>query len=482
MSKLLDSSDEEDTGQFKINESYATSYNKFRGKEQYQKLKDKYGDEAAKKSLNGREEDDSDESSSSEDETAEALTGQIEKDFFKTLAYLKTKDPKLYDGKTSFFKDSEVTAKSKKIKDKPMTLGDMERKVMLEKGGEFEEIADMQLKEKSMGKSYVDEMQDLKESFKNVKEEDSDDDDNLLKPKIKTAKDRSKEDEDYRKWLAGQKTEIKDDKTKKELNGLREFWAHKDLGKDEKFLRDYILKKRYLGADDDDEEADVSKFHKSEDENLSEDEKNLEEQEVFEHKYNFRFEEPDQEFIKRYPRSMLLQDTMRKKNNSRKTKRDEVKARKLEEKQRKREELKQLKALKRKEIAEKIQKLQKVVGDKNFCPFKEQDIDDDFDPAVYDKRMAEVFENYDESGNPDEKPEFSDLSDSDLEEELEVSIINPIDIERIPTQCYRIFLKIIIARIFLLYSINRPYCRLKIGTNGQVPKMPMKKMLIVHAS
>ena len=52
--------------------------------------------------------------------------------------------------------------------------------------------------------------------------------------------------------------------------------------------------------------------------NLSEDEKNLEMQEQFEHKYNFRFEEPDQEFIKRYPRTMQLQDRMRKKDKSRK--------------------------------------------------------------------------------------------------------------------------------------------------------------------
>jgi len=36
------------------------------------------------------------------------------------------------------------------------------------------------------------------------------------------------------------------------------------------------------------------------DENLSEDEKTIQKQEEFERKYNFRFEEPDQEFIKRY--------------------------------------------------------------------------------------------------------------------------------------------------------------------------------------
>ena len=130
------------------------------------------------------------------------------------------------------------------------------------------------------------------------------------------------------------------------------------------------------------------------------------------------------EFIKRYPRTLQMKDTLRKKNTSRKEKRDEVKLRKLAEKEKKREELKQLKALKRKEIAEKIQKLQKIVGEKDFCPFKEQDIDDDFDPAIYDKRMAEVFENYDQNAEQDiEKPEFSDLSDSELEDDLQVKEI-----------------------------------------------------------
>ena len=43
--KLLESSDDEGTStDLKINEAYATNYNRFREKEQYQKLKDKYGE------------------------------------------------------------------------------------------------------------------------------------------------------------------------------------------------------------------------------------------------------------------------------------------------------------------------------------------------------------------------------------------------------------------------------------------------------
>jgi len=278
MSKLLDlSGDEEDTGELKINQGYATSYNRFREKEQFQKLKDKYGEKAAQKTLSGEDglDDSEEDSSSSEDEDAEALTGQIEKDFFKTMAYLKTKDPKIYDGKTAFFETGEMKSKIKKAKEKPLYLGDLERKVMLEKGGTFDEIDDVELKQKAMGKSYVDEMDDLKESFKRAQHDESDEDDNLLKPKVKTKESTLKEDADYRKWLSGQKIEIKDKNTKNELSGLREFWSKKDLGKDEKFLRDYILDKKYLNIDDDNKD-DIPKREMQEHDNLSEDEKNLE--------------------------------------------------------------------------------------------------------------------------------------------------------------------------------------------------------------
>lgn len=150
------------------------------------------------------------------------------------------------------------------------------------------------------------------------------------------------------------------DTEQEELKPLRDYWSNPDLEANEKFLRDYVLDDKYLDKEYSSAGLDDTRVVHDSDENLSEDEKNIERQEEFEHKYNFRFEEPDQEFIKRYPRTM--ENSIRRKDTRRLEKRAEVKQRKEEEKLRQREELKQLKALKRKEIEEKIEKLKEITG------------------------------------------------------------------------------------------------------------------------
>lgn len=204
-----------------------------------------------------------------------------------------------------------------------------------------------------------------------------------------------------------------DSETEQKLKGLKDFWSKGDLGEDDKFLKDFILNKRYLGEDCDTE----GRLHDSEDGGLSEDEETVERQEDFETKYNFRFEEPDQEFIKKYPRT--IKDSMRSKESTRKQKREEVKERKRREKERRAEDLKQLKALKRREMEDKVKKLRKVGGN-NDLAFEGVDMDGDFDPDEYDKQMAAVFDKYDQVEVEDagERPEFSD-DDSDIELELE---------------------------------------------------------------
>ena len=111
--------------------------------------------------------DDSD--SETEDEDAEKWTEEDEKDFFKTLSNLKQKNAKIYDGQTSFFKKSFFEtgpSSSKTVDDKPMTLIDLERQVMTEKEGEFEDLADEKLAKKLEDKTHVQEMFDLQSSLK----------------------------------------------------------------------------------------------------------------------------------------------------------------------------------------------------------------------------------------------------------------------------------------------------------------------------
>merc|ERR1712223_2036215 len=100
----------------------------------------------------------------------------------------------------------------------------------------------------------------------------------------------------------------------------------------EKFLKDYLLKKRFLDKnnveDDEDEEEEPAYdtvAHDSDD-GLSEDEANVEKMEEFEHKFNFRFEEPDEEFIKRYPRT--VKDSLRREKRKEKRSRRERNTRK----------------------------------------------------------------------------------------------------------------------------------------------------------
>lgn len=129
---------------------------------------------------------------------------QFDKDFYKALALLKNKDPKIYDGHVTFFDDTnkakEVYTEKKKQKskkEKAVFLRDYERNIIVERDGKLSDSEDENVPEidkiGSNKVTYVQEQKELKESFKNVlHNEEEEDNDDLLKPKVKSESEKAK--------------------------------------------------------------------------------------------------------------------------------------------------------------------------------------------------------------------------------------------------------------------------------------------------
>ncbi|XP_026321080.1 protein KRI1 homolog [Hyposmocoma kahamanoa] len=361
--KLFDDDSEEEVA-IKTENEYAKKYDSWREKEELHKLEQKYGSKALDPDAS---------SSDSEDESDEPpeVSEEMEAQFLKTLSLLKTKDPRIYDSNFKCFDEKEEKVEEKKLEIRTLTFEDSE--------------------------------------------EDSDSDGNIFKiekkAEILTGDTLNTSDLDpkggrIQDYLTGKTDHIQQD-VEKDLAPLRALWSDPKLNDGEAFLRDYILNKRYL------EEGDAGEAEEKirDDEELDEDEKRVEEQGQFERAYNFRFEEPDQEYLKRFPRTM---NYIRPKDESRARKRAEVRKRKEDEKKRKMEEIARMKALKLKEIQEKIARIKEVTGNEELA-FKEEDIEGDFDPEEHDRRMKALFDEQFYGEADDEKPVFPDL-----DEELEI--------------------------------------------------------------
>ncbi|NXH21844.1 KRI1 protein, partial [Bucco capensis] len=119
--------------ELRVNKEFAQRYRQYRRREEIQRLQDRYGNAGS-----------SSQSSSSDEEEEEEevhLDPQLEKEFYRTLALLKTRDPRIYQQDLSFYshpgneEEEEEEEEQEKVSAKPMYLKDYERKVMLEKEG-----------------------------------------------------------------------------------------------------------------------------------------------------------------------------------------------------------------------------------------------------------------------------------------------------------------------------------------------------------
>lgn len=228
---------------------------------------------------------DSDGSESSTDVDAKLAEDDVfDIEFLKCYSALKRKDAKIYDGSTKFFNEQEdsgsedekksddkVTPPKKSSATPKMTILDHQLNLKEE---EMEEpsVAKVDLT-KSVSKSFYErELEDIKKSIEEVCEDIDSDSDDLLNVKGEPTKEKKV----IRNLL--DKIEEDDDEA---VSHLKEIWSDPiNLTPEDKFLRDYILNKRYLPQDEDEQEKEDKSFFSKNLDELS----GVEEDEQGEHK------------------------------------------------------------------------------------------------------------------------------------------------------------------------------------------------------
>lgn len=387
-------SDAGDLSKIEINEEYARRFEHNKKREDLQRF-----DELKKKGVIDDSEED-DESSDDDEDIVNYSTKQDLK-FFDALLKVRNKDPLLKSNDAKLFEsddeesdENEDVDDKKEKKTKPMFLKDVNAKHIIGNGPEFddedEEEGDKLKKKK---KSYFEEQEEVRKEFLDaVANEEGDDDGDLLKVK-EDKNGEGDEDEDDREF-------------EKKLD---EYFKEDDkLDENEKFLKDYFRKKMWLEKDD------GGKHLYSDEIDVSEDEEELEKQEDYERGFNFRYEENAGDRVMGHSRK--VEGSVRKKENARKVQRENKKERMAQAEYERKEELKYLKNLKKKEINEKLRKIREIagIGEDNDFLLEEHDLEEEFDPEEYDRKMKKAFDdNFYEADDVD--PDFgSDEEDGEL--------------------------------------------------------------------
>lgn len=395
-----DGSDGEDAPKIEINKGFARRYEHNKKREDLQRL-----DELKKKGV-VEDSSGSDSNGSSDDESAgdQLVSSTKDLEFFRALILVKNQDPELKNKEAKLFKseDEEEEGNENVVEEgkrnntkKPKYLKDVASRHLIEEGPEFEdeeegsEFEDEDDEGKKV-KSYSEELEEMRrEFFDAVEELQADDGGELIKVKERTIGDEM------------------EDGTGEVDKKLDEYFGQDDnLDENELFLKDYFRNKMWLDNDKGDKGLDdvVSGF--------LEDEEEIEKQEDYEREFNFRFEENAGDRVLGHSR--FVEGSVRKKTNARKVQRKSKEERMAQAEFERKEELKHLKNLKKKEMKEKLKKIRESagIGEDRACLLNVDDLEEDFDPDEYDRKMKAAF-NDDYYDADDADPHFQSDRDED---------------------------------------------------------------------
>ncbi|KAA6422645.1 MAG: hypothetical protein FRX49_07505 [Trebouxia sp. A1-2] len=408
--QLFDGDDEVmnvDSPHLKVNDAFARRLQHNKQREELHRLQERHPKEAAKAAqCVSAQQPSEEEGSSEEDEDDGYIPNAVEKQIFETMLKIRNRDSSIYDSKKHFFadasdddqprQDGKATMKSKASK--PMLLKDVIAQQALEHGAE---AADSDEEEAEPAEpTYIQEQQDLKRNFLQarhtaVKEEE---------------KDGSGDDFGggvlHKRQRAGAQDEQSDGEAADLQQSLDEYFGtDAPLNNDDRFLRQYVLNKGWVDAD----EAGLPSYEEIVGVHDDEDEAYDEQADHFEAAYNFRFEEEGGRQMITHPR--ILENTVRKTDDRRKRKRAEKAQRKAAQESIQQQEVKRLKNLKGQQIQERD-----IAG-----PSGQDDaaldalMQGDFDPEQYDKQMAAAFGDV-YYGDEDDGP--GDILDDELQRQL----------------------------------------------------------------
>jgi protein KRI1 len=334
--------------------------------------------------------DEDSESSSAEDEDDDGFlaTEALDAEISATLQAIRSKDPRVYDEKVTFYapieEDTDEEGPEVK-KQKPMYLSDYHRENLLKGhiGVEDEE-------EEYVPRTFAQEQDDLKKTI--VKE-------------MHAAVNDSEDDEDEEGGFLVPKSEP--ETSSQGVHPSRAARVKVDLdvsvaAKDpETFLSNFMAARAWVPSDG-------ARFQPLE----SDDEEEEDRAEKFEAAYNLRFEDPtgSNEMLKSYARDIVAAKSVRREEpNSRKKQRDAQREKRDAEKKEREEERAQLRRLKIDEMEEKLQKIKKAAGirgktlkNEEWTKFLDENWDDDSWEAEMNKRFGEEYYAQQEAGSDDE--------------------------------------------------------------------------------